>query len=416
MLLTIGVAGQEPQPSSKLPHATVDTALSGSVVPVAVELGEVADNTFSTTHDDPQPNESLTSSDESPRTGTSSSNQSRGPPEGQVLLRHLDVGQADATLIQSPDGTILIDAGHWQRNDIVPHLQRIGIETIDLIILTHPHADHIGQVPQILEAFPVTEVWMSGWEHTSQTFERVLDAVLASEAGYHEPRAGESVEFGDLRVEVVHPVDPLRDIHDNLAVRIVFGNFAALYTGDAEVSHEREMLEGEHELRSQVLQLGHHGSRTSSSRRFLDGVAPEVAIYSAGTGNTYGHPHREVVNRVTGLGITLYGTDIHGTILVTSDGEDYQVAVERRPAENRLREEQQTATSDHGQQSQTDDCVNINEASEEDLQQIIHIGPARSSEIVQLRPFESVDQLTRVRGIGPARLRDIKDQGIACVR
>ena len=187
-----------------------------------------------------------------------------GPePGATVTLHHIDVGQADATLIQGPDGTILIDAGHWQRNEVVPYLKAAEVEVIDLVVLTHPHADHIGQIPAVLEAFEVTEVWMTGWEHESQTLERALDAVLASDAGYHEPRAGETQAFGELVVEVVHPVEPLTDVHDNLAVRVVFGDFAALYTGDAEVRHEVEMTERDLELGAQVLQLGHSTYATS---------------------------------------------------------------------------------------------------------------------------------------------------------
>jgi competence protein ComEC len=103
------------------------------------------------------------------------------------------VGQGDSTLLAGPDFTILIDAGRHDRNDVVPHLEQIGISAIDLLVGTYPHADHIGQFPQVLQRFPVTEVWMSGDSHTSLTFERALDAILASGAAYHEPRAHERI-------------------------------------------------------------------------------------------------------------------------------------------------------------------------------------------------------------------------------
>ena len=126
-------------------------------------------------------------------------------PDGELVIHHFDVGQADATLIQAPGATILIDAGDYRRSDVVPYLRSAGVSRIDLFILTHPHADHIGQVPQIMAAFPVVEIWMSGWEHTTQTFERAIDAILASDAGYHEPRAGETLEIGSLIIEVINP-------------------------------------------------------------------------------------------------------------------------------------------------------------------------------------------------------------------
>jgi competence protein ComEC len=112
--------------------------------------------------------------------------------EGDTLIVHfIDVGQGDATLFAGPDFTILVDAGRHDRNDVVPYLQSVGVESIDLLVGTHPHADHIGQFPEVLNAFPVNEVWMSGDSHTTRTFERALDAILASDTGYHEPRAGE---------------------------------------------------------------------------------------------------------------------------------------------------------------------------------------------------------------------------------
>jgi competence protein ComEC len=250
-------------------------------------------------------------------------------PRGSVVLRHWDVGQADATLIDAPDATILIDAGHWEEDDVVGYLEAARVGSIDLLVLTHPHADHIGQAARVLETFPVTEVWMSGWVHETQTFDSVLDAVAASGAAVYEPRVGDIASYGDLQVEVLNPEAPLRDIHDNIAVRVVFREFAAIYTGDAEVEHEAEMFGRGVELEATVLQLGHHGSRTSSAPAFVEAVNPELAIYSAARDSPYGHPHREVVARFEDLEIPLYGTAEHGTIVITSDGRRYDVSYSR---------------------------------------------------------------------------------------
>lgn len=332
--------------------------------------------------------------------------QATAAPNGELTLWHFDVGQADATLIQGPEASVLIDAGDWQRNDVVDHLTTAGVEEIDLIILTHPHADHIGQVPQVLDAFEVTEVWMTGWEHDTRTFERTLDAVLESDVGYHEPRAGETIEFGDLVIEVINPVEPLEDVHDNLAVRVVFGEFAAIYTGDAETHHEAEMIERGHDLNAQVLQLGHHGSRTSSSREFLEAIGPEVASYSAEVDSRYGHPHAEVVERVANLGITLLGTAVHGTIVVRTDGDTFTVETEGDG------EPEPGVVTDV---EPAGGCIDINTASLNELQQIVHVGESRAQQIIDLRPFESVADLDRVDGIGPGRLNDIEEEGLACI-
>lgn len=252
------------------------------------------------------------------------------PVDGSMQVYFFDVGQADATLLLGPDFTVLIDAGDYRRNDVVPHLESVGVKEVDLLIGTHPHADHIGQFPQVLEIFPVKEVWLSGDIHTARTFERAIDAIEASGAAYHEPRAGELFQFGSLHIKVLNPDRLTGDFHEgSVSIRAVFGDVAFIFTGDAETHTEGSMVGRGHNLKAQILQLGHHGSRTSSSQEFLDAVQPEVAIYSAGEGNPYGHPHGEIVNRVLAMGIQLYGTDVHGTIIIETDGTTYSVSTDR---------------------------------------------------------------------------------------
>jgi competence protein ComEC len=247
-------------------------------------------------------------------------------PQGELIAHYFDVGQGDATLLAGPDFTILIDAGRHDRSDVVPHLVTAGVQAIDLLVGTHPHADHIGQFPAVLGKFPVTEVWMSGNTHTTLTFERAIDAILASGAAYHEPRAGEVYQIGSARVEVVNPESLTGNLHQgSVSLRIIFGEVAFLFTGDAEAPTETAMIARGHPLHAQILQLGHHGSGTSSTLAFLQAVNPEVAIYSAGRNNSYGHPHDEVIDRLQSLGIAIYGTDVNGTIRVISDGATYRV-------------------------------------------------------------------------------------------
>lgn len=330
------------------------------------------------------------------------------PPEGDLVLRHFDVGQADATLVQAPDATILIDAGDWQRDDVVPHLESAGVGAIDLLVLTHPHADHIGQVPEVLDAFPVSEIWMSGWEHDTRTFEDVLSAALNSHADYVEPRAGDTERIGDVRVHVLSPEEPLADIHDNIAVRLEYGAFSAIYTGDAESGHEAEMIGRDAELGADLLQLGHHGSNTSSSREFLEAVDPEVAVYMAGEDNQFGHPHTEVVRRVGEMGIPLYGTDVSGSIAIQSDGEEFEIL---GGVENVA-----SAWKGGDRAFARAECVDLNGAAEHELEAIVHVGSERAAEIVHLRPFEEVADLADVSGLGSSRVNDIKEEGLACAR
>ena len=236
----------------------------------------------------------------------------------------IDVGQGDATLLRGPDFTVLIDAGRHDRDDVVPYLKSVGVTGIDLLIGTHPHADHIGQFDKVLQAFPVTEVWMSGDLHTTRTFERAIDAILASDASYHEPRRGERHQIGSLTIEVLNPEIITGDFHmGSISLRAEYGDVRFLFTGDAEKETEAEILDSGLPIRSQIFQLGHHGSSTSNSLEFLLAVSPEVAIYSAAADNSYGHPHREVVERINELGIVLYGTDHQGTIIIEADGKRF---------------------------------------------------------------------------------------------
>jgi competence protein ComEC len=219
----------------------------------------------------------------------------------------------------------------------------------------------------------------------------------------------------DIGVLVTFPVE-------SIAVRVIYGSMAFLLTGDAESPTEEAMVGREHDLTAQVLQLGHHGSRTSTSEVFLDAVQSEVAIYSAGEDNQYGHPHEEVLERLAERDIEVYGTATHGTITVTTDGTTYEVLLDGDASPRSPPDEGPTPTptptaepTPEGQGGCEPGQVDINSADAEELQRIIHIGPARAEDIIRLRPFSSVDDLTRVSGIGPARLADIEEQGIACV-
>ncbi|WP_332692800.1 MBL fold metallo-hydrolase [Halalkalibacter lacteus] len=336
----------------------------------------------------------------------------------ELAVHYIDVGQGDATLLKGPDFTILIDAGRHDAGNVTPYLQIQGVTDIDLMILTHPHADHIGQADKVIQELSVKEVWMSGDEHSSATFERVLDALLASDAKYHEPRAGESYSFGSALVEVYNPESVTGDLHEgSVSVRITYGDIKFLFTGDAEHQTEEDIINRGHDIQAHIFQLGHHGSTTSNTQAFLDQVQPEVAIYSVREGNSYGHPHDEIVERLKTMGIDLYGTDVDGHIIVTTDGEQYTVSTDNSGT---LTETITTTTAERKEEQETvpsiDDCLNINTASKEELTEITHIGDERANELIQFRPFESLDELSQINGIGQARAAEIKEQGLACVQ
>jgi competence protein ComEC len=322
--------------------------------------------------------------------------------ESENLKVHfIDVGQGDATLLEGPDFTVLIDAGRHDRNDVVPYLQSLEINEIDLLVGTHPHADHIGQFPQVLENYPVKEVWMSGDLHTTITFEKTLDAIEKTNANYKEPRAGYKYELGSVIIDVIHPKEVNGDLNNgSIVVRLQYFDAIFLFTGDAELQAENEILKRGYNLKSHVLKVGHHGSISSSSKNFLNKVDPEIAIYSAAEDNIYGHPDQKVIERLFERGIMVFGTDINGSIIVTTDGNMFNIKV---------------SNEDSVKFDSIVNCVNINTAKHSELTEILNIGSDRAIELIHLRPFSSLKELTKIDGISSARLTDIIDQGKACI-
>lgn len=338
-----------------------------------------------------------------------------------LAVRYLDVGQADATVFHVNDADkeyiILYDVGDWQGEEVVDYLHEQDIETIDLIIVSHPHADHIGQLRPILEQFSVEEVWMNGAETDTNLFISTMETLLADDSiNYNEPEIGETYEVGPLHIEVLHP-DPTEltgDLNDDsLSILATFGEVRFLFTGDAGTKTEREIIDRSKHIGAHFLQLGHHGSNTSSDASFIEKVNPTYTIYSAGINNKYGHPSPDVVDLLTEKSIPMLGTDVYGTITVTTDGEDFSISTEKGEFSDAVEDIKRINSKDNTRKN--DDCIDINDASLIELQNIVHINNARAAEIIDLRPFESVEHLMEVNGIGPKRLEDILAENQACV-
>ncbi|GAA0419232.1 MULTISPECIES: MBL fold metallo-hydrolase [Virgibacillus] len=318
---------------------------------------------------------------------------------GQLDVHYIDAGQADATLFRYSEDqqtyTILYDTGDWKSNDVNEYLASQAINNIDLIIISHPDADHIGQLAEILQTYETQEVWMSGNESSSQTFQKALEAVIDSGANYEEPRVGEQFVIGPLEIDILYPKEITGEANkESLSVRLSYDQMRFLFTGDAGKAEEREMLTMNDSIDADFLQLGHHGSNTSTAAEFVEAVNPQVAIYSAGKDNNYGHPHKETIKKIKNAGIDLYGTDNDGTIIITTNGTEYQISTEKGK----------------------DECIAINQASHDDLQNIIHIGSERATALIDLRPYQSLNDLTKIKGISTATLDDIKKQGLACMK
>ena len=329
---------------------------------------------------------------------------------GEMYVHFIDVGQGDAILIETDNVTILIDGGVRSAGEIVvQYLVQRGIRELDLVIGTHPHADHIGGLIEVLRNFKVHSVIDAGVPHTTITFDDYLTEiekqVAAGHCSYETPQ-GQVVTAGALTLTVLGPGRDLGSLNDNSVVaRVDFGRTSFLFTGDAERASEEHLLSLGVNLGADVLKVGHHGSRTSTTPAFLQAASPAHAVIQVGEGNRYGHPNEEVLQRLVSAGVSIYRTDQHGTVVFASDGET--LTVDASPWDD-------TASEPEPDPPVTG-RININTASFEQLQEIVHIGPERAEEIIRLRPFSSLDGLTAVTGIGAGRLQDIKDQGIAYV-
>lgn len=244
--------------------------------------------------------------------------------DGSTLEVHfLDVGQGDATLIRCGEAAMLIDAGNnsWG-DDVRDYLEYQSIGDLDYVIGTHPDADHIGGLDVVMEAFDCGTVIMPDYEKDTQTYTDVTDVM--EEKGYELtlPQVGTVYELGEAAFTIVAPNGEYGDNANDYSVGILLehGENRFLLTGDAEEDSEADMLDNGIDLSADVLKAAHHGSRTANTEAFLERVNPEYVVISCGEGNSYGHPHAEVLNRIREMGIKVFRTDEEGTVVATSDG------------------------------------------------------------------------------------------------
>ncbi len=245
------------------------------------------------------------------------------PVEDSTVRTHfIDVGQGDSEFIELPNGkTILIDAGEQEAGEtVVGYIRSLGYRKIDAVIATHPHADHIGGLPEVLQAFEIGSVYMPKKEHTSKAFVRLLDAIEEKEIPLYTAKQGVVVFAEDnMKAELLAPVsNEHEDLNNYSAVlKVTYGKTGLLFTGDAEKEVEEELLGAD--ISAQVLKVGHHGSSTSSGSKFLKKVNPAYAVISCEKGNTYGHPHRETMEALARMGCTVLRTDEMGTVVLDAD-------------------------------------------------------------------------------------------------
>lgn len=237
----------------------------------------------------------------------------------------IDVGQADSVLIRNGNYNMLIDAGNNEDGEkLVNYFKSLGIEEFTYVFATHPHEDHIGGMDDIINNFKIDNYYMSNKLSTTKTFMDVLDALDGRNLKYTVPNKGDTLKFGDANIKVIYPGDDKSNINDSsIVLKITYGKNSFLLTGDATSNVERKIYN--EDIKSDVLKVAHHGSSYSSTDVFLDKVKPYYAVISVGKNNIYNHPSNKTLEKLNKRNIKVYRTDLDGTIVFISDGDNLSV-------------------------------------------------------------------------------------------
>lgn len=247
---------------------------------------------------------------------------------GEMQVTFLDVGQGDCTIVRTEGHAAVVDTGNNDQGEkVVSYLEDQGVDTLDYLILTHPDADHIGGGDNVLEGIEVKKVIMPDVENDTKTYDEVMEDIEKYQVEVVHPREGDSFFLGDAAFTVLCPEEELGSVEDmngsSVGIKLVHGDNSFVMCGDAEERSEEAMVEhfGE-ELECDVLKCGHHGSSTATSDEFLEKTDPVWAVISCGKDNSYGHPHAEVLDKLERTDTQVYRTDLQGSIVAVSDGNE----------------------------------------------------------------------------------------------
>ncbi|KOA21309.1 ribonuclease BN [Clostridium homopropionicum DSM 5847] len=239
----------------------------------------------------------------------------------QLRIHYIDVGQGDAALIQINNKNLLIDSGPDKKAYL--YLRKLGIKTLDYVIITHPHEDHIGGLNYIIKNINTKTYYLPNVISSSESFKNVLQSLRSKNFNVSTGKAGIKIDLDkNLSLLMLSPVNNLyTEInHYSIVLKLNFMETSFLFCGDSEIINEEEILSKGYNIDSDIIKIAHHGSNSSTSENFLNEVSPKVAVISVGKDNEYGHPHKETLLKLKNKNIQLFRTDLQGTIVLESDG------------------------------------------------------------------------------------------------
>ncbi|MGH4052419.1 MAG: ComEC/Rec2 family competence protein [Clostridium sp.] len=244
--------------------------------------------------------------------------------ENNIVTHFIDVGQGDSILIQVNGKNVLIDSGTIDsRKKLIKYLKNNNVKKLDYVIATHPHDDHIGGMTSVINTFDIGMFYAPKTTATSESFENMIRALKNKNLNINVARPNISLDLGPNSSCIM--LSPNNETYENennysCVIKISYKSSTYLFMGDAEELAEQQLIDNNYDLKAQVLKVGHHGSKTSTSQEFLDKVSPQISIISCGFYNTYGHPNKGTLQKLKKINSIIYRTDLNKDIILISDG------------------------------------------------------------------------------------------------
>lgn len=312
-----------PSASNSTPSGTSSTAGGSTSTPSPTPTGTATPTPTGTGTPTPTPSGTVTPTPTPKPTPSGNSKPNTDIAPMEVIF--YDIGQGDCTLVKCDGHSLLIDCGETSKGSEVrlKLLQKQNVENLDFLMLTHPDSDHIGGAASVIDNVKIDAIWMSDFVKTNDVYTRLMDTIRRKDVYYYTPKVGNEYYLGDAVIKVIAPNNTYDNPNDSsVGIIIEHGKNRFLFAGDATTNAEADIIKNGLDISADVYKVNHHGSASSTSQAFLDAVNPTYAVISCGKNNDYGHPTKEVLDKLKAKNVSVFRTDEQGTVTVTSDGSN----------------------------------------------------------------------------------------------